>query len=128
MARMQILQLSAGGTTLAPNKEEDGSALVWVADAAHKFQNTGVEILRIKKGAGAGVITMTTNAPDQYGLVLPDRTLNIAANSDEFYLPFSPEAHNERDGADKGYTSIEFDNIGGLEVTGYPARKQDPLT
>ena len=117
MARMQILSPSGGGTTLAANREEDGSALAWVANMAHEFQNTGAEMLRIVKGAGQATLTMATNAPDQYGLELPDREITIAANSDDIYVPFSPEAHNERDGADKGYTSIEFSQITGLEVT-----------
>ncbi len=117
MARMQILKPSKGGKALAGNKQEDGSALVWAANMAHKYENTGVELLRIVKGAGAGKMKMKTNAPDQYDLELPDREVTIPANSDEIYEPFSPEAHNERDGADKGFTSIEFDNIAGLNVT-----------
>ena len=117
MARMEILTPTRDGKDLRANREDDGTALAWVANQVHKYQNTGIEMLRIVKGAGQATLTMATNAPDQYGLELPDRELTIAANSDEVYLPFSPEAHNERDGTDKDYTNLEFSNITGLEVT-----------
>jgi len=120
MARMHVVTPAGGGTDLTDhdNLLEDGSAaLVWVADAAHKYKNTGMEKLRIVKGAGAATMTITTHAPDQYGLALPDRTIAIDASSDKVYAPLSRGAHNERSGADKGYTSIAFSNVDGLKVT-----------
>ncbi len=120
MAKMHVVTPAGAGTDLADhdNLQEDGStALVWVADTPHKYRNTGVEMLRIEKGAGAATMTVTTHAPDQYGLPLPDRTIAIAANSDEWYAPLSQGAHNERSGADERYTSIKFSNIAGLKVT-----------
>ena len=116
MARIKVQTPATAGTTLAANKQEDDSALVWVANTRHKYRNTGKEILRIVKGAGAATMKAKTHAPNQYGLPLPDRTIAIPANSDRFYRPLSPGAHNERAGADEGYTGIEFDNIAGLKV------------
>ncbi len=120
MAKMHVVTPASAGTDLADhdNLQEDGAtALVWVANQAHKYRNTGRELLRIVKGAGAATMTVTTLAPDQFGLELPDRTIAIAANSDEVYAPLSRGAHNERSGDDKGYASIQFDNIAGLKVT-----------
>ena len=116
MARMLVQVPSIAGTTLLINKEEDGTDLAWVAAQAHKYLNNGIEILRIVKGVGASVLTVTSRAPNQYGLVLADRTINIPSGSDELYPAFSPEAHNERSGADKGYTSLAFSTVVGLVV------------
>ena len=118
MARMEIQTPSADGTTERNNRTEAGSALVWANNGEHKYRNTGVEYLRITKGAAAATMTIQTHAPDVYGLALPDKEVAIAANSTKMYGPFSPEAHNERPGAtDAGYTGIAFDTIVGLEVT-----------
>ena len=62
-------------------------------------------------------MTIEVNAPDQYGVELPDREVAIAANSEKLYGPYSPEGHNERSGTDEGFTSIEFSNVTGVEVT-----------
>ncbi|MDE2901789.1 MAG: hypothetical protein OXP73_02040 [Chloroflexota bacterium] len=120
MARMHVVTPAGAGTVLTDhdNLQEDGStAVVWVANAAHKYKNTGTELLRIVKGSRGATMTITTHAPDQYGLALPDRTIAINANSDKVYAPLSRGAHNERSGDDKGYTSIAFSNIDGLKVT-----------
>jgi len=120
MARMHVVTPAGAGTDLTDhdNLQEDGTtALVWVNNTAHKYKNTGRELLRIVKGTGGATMTVTTHAPDQFGLALPDRTIAIAASSDEVYAPLSRGAHNERSGADEGYTSIAFSNVNGLMVT-----------
>ena len=98
MAKIHVVTPASAGTDLDDhdNLQEDGAtALVWVANQAHKYKNGGVEMLRIEKGAGAAKMKVATNAPDRYGLPLPDRTIDIAANSDKTYAPLSPGAHNE---------------------------------
>jgi hypothetical protein len=116
MARIEILQSSEDGITERTNRTETGGVLAWVQDDAHKYNNTGKEILRITKGAGAATMTMTTEVPDKFGLQLPDREVAIAANSTKHYAGYPRAAHNERSGADEHYTSIAFSNVTGLEV------------
>ena len=117
MAKMELLTPSQAGTTDRSNRTEAGGTVAWAADSAHKYENTGIEFLRVEKGAGAAIMTLTTYAPDQYGLELPDRSVTIGANSTEYYGPYSPEAHNERSGNDKDYTSIAFSEVTGVKVT-----------
>ena len=127
MARMEILRPSGEGEELQANREDDGTALVWAANTVNKFQNTGNEMLRIVKGSGQATLTMETRAPDRYGLELPDREITIAANSDDVYLPFSPEAHNERDGDGQGLHQHRIQQHRRPRSDGYPARPQGAL-
>jgi len=119
MAKIQVIKVASGSADFQSNRQEDGStALVWVANAAHKYENKGTELLRIRKGSGAATLTIQTNAKGRFGLPLPDRTLTIEANSNKVYPPFSPGAHNERrDQDDEGYTSLKFSDINRLFVT-----------
>lgn len=119
MARIKLQSPDADGVALDSNKDVDDGAIVWVANAVHKYNNTGVEYLEITKGAGDADMTLHTQVPtsETYGLQLPDETVTITANTTKIYGPFSPGAFNERAGeTDEGHTGISFDNVAGLKV------------
>ena len=70
---------------------------------------------------------MKTNAPDQFDLELPDREVTIPANSDEIYEPFSPEAHNEREGNRQGLHQHPVRQHRRAERDRHPAGSQGAL-
>ncbi len=117
MARLEVQKPSVDGTTLRTNRDEAGAAHVPAANTADKYPNSGKEFLQIKKGVGAAVMTLASQARDPYGTARAPKTVAIAAATTKIYGPFDAGEHNERSGADKDYTSIAFDDVVGLEVT-----------
>ena len=117
MARLEVQKPSVDGTTERNNRTEAGAAHTPVADMADKYPNSGKEWLRITKGTGAAVMTVTSQARDPYGSVRAAKTVTIDASSTKYYGPYDPGEHNEKSGADKDYTSIAFSEVTGLEVT-----------
>ena len=120
MARIKIQSPTDDGLVVEPNDQPDGTALVWVANAVHKYNNTGVEFLRIAKGAGDAMMKLHEQVPasETYGLDLNDKEITISANTTKIYGPYSPGAFNERPGAtDAAHTGISFSQITGLMVS-----------
>ena len=117
MANGQVIYPSlAGSGPVAANKQPDGTALTWVAAATHSFSNDGNLFLQVKTGAGGNqTMTVTTHVPPNRGLVLPDRTIDLTANTTKLYGPFPTDMHNDED----GNIQVAFSNITGLEVTAF---------
>ena len=117
MGRLQVLKPDVDGTTLADNVAEDGTAVTWTANTDEKYPNSGGEWLLITKGAGAAVMNLASRARDPYGDLRDAKEVAIDASTTKLYGPYDAGEHNERSGADRGYTSIAFDDVVGLEVT-----------
>lgn len=117
MARMQVVRPSVTGTAQAANKTETDTALTWVAGTAHKFLNDDKVVLSVKTGAGASQVMTVVSQQQVGGLSVEDREIDLTASTTELFGPFQPSIHNELSGTDKGYTSVKFNTVTGLEVT-----------
>ena len=116
MGRLQVLKPDVDGTGLTTNIAEDGTAAVWDDDVDNKYPNSGKEWLLVK-AVGATTMKLPSQARDPYGDLREAKEVAIVANTTELYGPYDAGEHNEREGADRGYTAVQFGDTTSIEVT-----------
>ena len=126
MARMYVnrTKRTYEGVDVLQTEEDGTTVLTWFTDVSNKFANNGRVMLMVKTGAVSGTpvidkkMTVISRAK-RLGLDLEDRVIELTANKTQVFGPFPSAAHNELRGDDKGYTTVEFNDDTGLEVTAF---------
>lgn len=91
----------------------DGLEAVYVAGHVDglAFQNTGRELVHVKKAAGSDVVVSTLTPQVVDGLAVPSRTCTVTAAEERFLGPW-PASYNQSDG--KVY--MDFDTVTGVTL------------
>ena len=82
-----------------------------------RFRNSGKEFIHVVNGGGSPCIVTVLTPATISGLAIEDKTVTVAAGTDEMIGTFEPGLYNNpAGGTDPGETYVEYDQVATVTV------------